>query len=63
MIKCKSKNMHLKNMCLLNIGVYPQNMLTIVSSIINMIWGVGGRLYDHMMNMRIFTLIMKKIPK
>ena len=26
-----------------------------------MIWGLGGRLYDHLMSMRILTWIMNKI--
>ena len=40
--------------CFKEIGLCAQNTLTILDSLVNMI---GGDLCDHLMNMRIFTLI------
>ena len=34
-------------MCLREIGLHAQNMLTILGSVVNMI---GGGLYDHLMS-------------
>ena len=45
-------------MCLKEIGLCAQNMITILGAIVNI---TGGHLHDHLMNMRIFTLIMGKI--
>ena len=49
-------------MCLEEIGLRAQNMLTILSGIVNIIY-MGGDMYDHLMSTRIFTLIMHKIFK
>ena len=43
MVRCGSKNEHLKDMCLQDTGIHAQNILTILGSIINMI---GGPLYE-----------------
>jgi hypothetical protein len=48
-------------MCLKEIGLHAHNMLFILVSTIDMIMGRGGDLYDHLMSMTIFTLIMHKI--
>ena len=37
-----------------------QIIITIVGSILNKIWG-GGYVYDHLMSMRIFNMIMGNI--
>ena len=67
--RCGSKNGHQQGMHLKEIGLRVQNLLVIrLSSIVNMIFGGGrpggkggGELYDQLMSMRIFTLIMNKI--
>ena len=56
-VRRESKNGHQKDMCLKEIELCVQNMLTIIGSIIDMI----GGLYDHLMSKRMFTLIMNKI--
>jgi hypothetical protein len=58
LIRCGCKNGHQKDMCLKEIGLQDQNMLTILGSIANMI---GGDVYDHLMSAGIFTLIISKI--
>ena len=59
MVRCGFKSGHQKDiMCLKEIGPHAQNMLTILGSIVNIIL---GDLYDHLMSMRIFTLMMNKI--
>ena len=59
---CGSKNGHQKDMFLNEVGTCAQNMITILSSIVNMIGGRrGGDLYHHVMSMRIFALLMNKI--
>ena len=55
MIRCGSKNGHHKSMCLANIGLNAQNLLTIPGSIVNII---GRPIYGHLMTSRIFTLII-----
>jgi hypothetical protein len=57
-IKDKCKNGYQKDMCLNEIGLSVQKMLSILGSIINII---GGKLCDHLMSLRIFTLTMNKI--
>lgn len=52
------KNGHQNYMCLKGIRLHPQNMLIILNSMVNMIW---GNLYDHLTSMRTFTLPMKKM--
>jgi hypothetical protein len=47
-----------KKMCLKEIGLCVQNMITALGSIVNII---GGDLYDHLMSTINFTLIMNKI--
>ena len=45
-------------MCLEEIGLRAQKMLTILGSLVN----VNGReLYDQVMNMKIYILIMNKV--
>ena len=51
---------HICIVCLKDIGLRPQNMVTILGSIVNMI-GRGGDLYYCFTSSRIFTLIMNKI--
>jgi hypothetical protein len=52
-----SKKDTIKIMCLKDIGVRAQYLLTILGPIINII----GDLHDHIVSSRIFTLIMNKI--
>ena len=40
-VRCDSKNGHQKNMCPKYIILHVQNMITILSSIVNIIWGRG----------------------
>ena len=50
MVRCRSKNEHQKNICLEEIGLRAQNMLTILGLIFNMEEDHGGGdLYDHLM--------------
>lgn len=58
-IRHASKISHQKDICLKEIRVHVQNMLFILSSIVNMT--LGGNLYDCSISKRIFTLIMNKI--
>ena len=52
------------DICLKDIELHAPKMITIMSLIINIIWGRGGgNLYNHSMSMEIFTLIMNKIFK
>ena len=55
---CGSKNGHQEGVCLKEIGLHAQNMLSILGSMVNMI---GEDLYDHLMSTRIFILIMNMI--
>ena len=55
-VRCGSKNGH-QMMCLKEIGLSAQNMLTILSSIIYMF----EDLYDHLLSTRILSLIMNRI--
>ena len=57
--KCGSWNGYQKGMCLKEIGLHAQNMLTILSLIVNIIDGI--HIYDHVTKTRIFTLIMYNI--
>ena len=45
------------------IGLWVQNMITILGSIVDIIffYFFGGNLYEHLMSMRIFSLRMNKI--
>ena len=48
--------------CLLEIGLRAQSMLSSPGSIVNVIVCVcKGGVYNHLMSMRIFTLIMNKM--
>jgi hypothetical protein len=47
-----------KDICLKEIGLHAQNLLTIVVLIVNII---GKDLYDRLMRKRIATLIVKKL--
>jgi hypothetical protein len=49
-IGLRSKNGHQKIMFSKEIGLHAQNMLTILSFVVNMIGKRGGELYDHLMN-------------
>ena len=55
MVRCGSKNGHKTDVCLKDIELHAQNILTILGSIVNRI---RGDLYDHLMSTGIFTLIM-----
>ena len=59
MVRREYEKLALKYICLQEIGLCAQNVLTIPSSIVNMIG--GGDLYDHLMNTRLFTLMTNKI--
>ena len=52
------KNGYQKDMCSKEIGLCAQNVITILSSIVNII---EGDIYDHLMSTQIFALIMNKI--
>ena len=56
-VRCGSKNGHQNYMCLNKIGLRAQSMLTIEDSKININW---ENPYDHLINTRIFTLMMNK---
>ena len=61
-IWCGSKNGFQKYACLKKIGLYAQNVIiTNLGSIVNIIWGGGRDLYDHLMSTTIFTSTMNKI--
>ena len=53
----KQKKVHMFQ----KIGLYVQNLSTMLGSIVNIIYLFGGGLYDHWMRKRIFTLIMNNI--
>ena len=56
---CGSKNEYQNyNVCLQEIGLRAQNVITILSSIVSMI---KEDLYNHFVSLRIFILIMNKI--
>jgi hypothetical protein len=46
-------------MCLKEIGLHAPKMLTLIVNVFK--GGRGTDLYDHLINTRIFTLIIKKI--
>ena len=58
LVRCDSKNGYQKNMISKEIGLPAQNMLSILSSTINII---VEDLHDHFMSTRIFNLILNKI--
>ena len=45
-VRCRSKNGHLKDMCLIEIGLCAQNVLTILGSIVNILGGPMRPSYD-----------------
>ena len=49
--RCGSKNMHQKDMCSKEIGLLAQDMIVILSLIINIF---GGDLYGHLSSTRMF---------
>ena len=62
-IRCSSENKHQKDIFSKEIAQRVQNMITQLSSLVN-IFGVGeGRGYpdDHFVSLRIFILIMNEI--
>ena len=59
-VRCDPKTKYQNDMCIKETRLCAQNMITILGSIVNIIWGLGD-LYDHLMSMRIFTLKMNKI--
>ena len=59
MVRCGSKNGYQNDMmCLKEIGICAQPMITILNSIVNMI---GGELYNHLMSTRVFALTINKM--
>ena len=54
---CGYKNKYEKDICLKEIGLHAQNMITILS-LSQHDW---GDLYDHLLSTKIFTLIIYKI--
>ena len=46
-VGCSSKNGYQKDICLQEIGLYAQNVITILSSIINIIRSEGDFNVDH----------------
>jgi hypothetical protein len=63
-VRCESRNWHQKDMCLKEIRLCAQSALTILGSIMNMIWVGGGGgsrvetpIIDHF---RDFTLDLEK---
>ena len=60
MIRCGFKNGYQKGIvCFKEIGLRAQNMIIIIGSNINIIGGQG--VYDQVMSVRVFTLIMGMI--
>ena len=58
MVRCGFKGGYPKYMCLKEIGPHAQKKITILGSIVNIVReGKGGGLYDHLMTMKIFTLL------
>jgi hypothetical protein len=58
-VSCTSNNICLKDMYFKNIGLRVQNMIIIMDSKSTQLrW---GKLYDHSISMRIFTVLMDKI--
>lgn len=57
MVRCGAKNGCQKDIFLKGIGAHAQNMMTILSSVVNII---GVNVYDHLMNTKIFTSLMDK---
>jgi hypothetical protein len=57
-IRCGSKNKYQKDMCLKESELHAQNMITILGSIVI---NIMGDVYDHLMSMRIVTLMTNKI--
>lgn len=55
-VRCVSKNEYQKDIHLKDIGLCAQNMISIPSSIVDII---GRGVYDHLINTRIFTLIVR----
>ena len=51
-----------KDLCLREVGLRVQNMITILGILVDMILRPGGgNLYDYLMSTRIITLIMNNI--
>ena len=60
MVRCASKRGYQTNMCFKEIGLCIQNMIIILGLISQHIYlREGGIIYDHLMSMRIFTLIIE----
>ena len=57
MVWSGSKNEYQEDVCLKEIRLCAPNMITILGSMVNVTRGT----YDHLMSMRLFTLIMNKI--
>ena len=57
-VRCGLKNAHQNDICLQDIGLCAENMVTILPSIVNII---EEDLYDHLTIARIFALTMSKI--
>ena len=58
-VRYGSKNGYQKDMCSKYNGLHSQNVETNLGSIVNIIG--KGDLHDHLINMRVFTLIMSNI--
>ena len=56
-IRFSSKNKYQKDMCLKESELHAQNMITILGSIVS----IMGYVHDHLMSIRIFTLMTNKI--
>ena len=52
-LRCGCKNTHKKDTRLKEIELCAQNKVTIQDSIVNILKGVGGCLYDHLVTSRI----------
>ena len=59
LVRCKSKNEHQKDMCLSKIGLCAQKFA--INSRLSGQHDWEGDLYDHLMSMRIFPLVLNKI--
>lgn len=58
-VRCAFKNIHEKDKCLQKIRLSPQNIITTLGSVVNII---GEAFYDHLMSGAwFFTLLNKKI--
>lgn len=60
-VRRAAKNKNQKDMCSKETAVHAQNMITILGSIMTIIFIWEVDLHDHLMSIKMFTLIMNEI--